>query len=79
MPDCIETPCRDGCLIGDHDGDGDRDLRDWAGVQCCYTGAFGTIGYVSPSAECTLHFDFDEDEDVDLNDIKELQGDTGGP
>ena len=78
-PDCIETPCRDGCLIGDHDSDGDRDLRDWAGVQRCYTGAFGTIGYVSPSMECTLHFDFDEDDDVDLNDIKELQEDSRGP
>ncbi len=79
MPDCIESPCRDGCLIGDYDSDGDRDLRDWAGVQCCYTGPFGATGYVSPSAECTLYFDFDEDDDIDLDDIKALQGNTGGP
>jgi hypothetical protein len=66
-------------LIGDLDSDGDRDMRDWAGVQRCYTGGFGTTGYVSPSAECTLRFDFDEDDDIDPDDIKKFQEDSGGP
>jgi len=78
-PDCIATFCRDGCLIGDCDSDGDRDLGDWAGAQRCYTGPFGTTGYVSPTAECTLHFDFDEDDDIDLEDIKKLQENSAGP
>ncbi|UCC29781.1 MAG: thrombospondin type 3 repeat-containing protein [Phycisphaerales bacterium] len=79
VPDCIETFCRDGCLIGDYDGDGDRDLRDWAGVQRCYTGASGTAGYVSPSQECTLHLDFDQDDDIDLGDFREWRDAYAGP
>ncbi|MGB2985665.1 MAG: hypothetical protein WBE26_07250, partial [Phycisphaerae bacterium] len=65
IPDCIETPCREGCLIGDYDGDGDRDLEDVASLQRCFGGSFGEPGYVTPSTECLRHHDFDpEDDDV---------------
>ncbi len=78
-PDCTETPCREGCLIGDPDIDGDRDLRDIAYMQRCYTGSFGSPQYLTPSAECTQHFDFDDDDDVDLNDFGEFRGVYAGP
>jgi len=78
-PDCIETPCRDGCLIGDHDSDGDRDLLDIAEMQLCYTGPFSAVGYNTPSSECILHFDFDEDGDIDLDDFQQWQSAYEGP
>jgi hypothetical protein len=68
VPDCIERPCRDGCLIGDADGDGDWDLWDFGALQRCFSGPADPIGYVMPSTECLRWFDFDEDQDVDLDD-----------
>lgn len=75
----METPCRDGCLIGDFDSDGDRDLEDAGALQRCFGGSFGEPGYVTPSVECLDHLDFDEDDDVDLADYKEMQPVFSGP
>jgi len=69
-PDCIETPCRNGCLIGDSNADGKHDLRDVAHMQRCYSSPFGTAGFETPLPGCTLHFDFDEDDDIDLDDYE---------
>ena len=79
IPDCLETPCREGCLIGDFDDDGDRDLWDIGAFQRCFSGTHGESGYVMPSAECLWHFDFDEDDDVDLSDFEELHEALNGP
>ena len=69
-PDCVELPCRDGCLIGDRDSDGDFDLRDCAAMYLCFGGSCEDPGYVNPSGECERYFDFNEDGDVDLEDFR---------
>jgi hypothetical protein len=78
-PDCTETPCRDGCLIGDPDIDGDRDLEDIARQQRCYSGPFGSADYLTPRPECTLNFDFDDDDDIDLTDYRAFRDEFAGP
>ncbi len=52
---------------GDADGDFDTDLADYAAYQRC----FGGEGIDPPEADC-LVFDFDEDDDVDLDDLPAL-------
>jgi hypothetical protein len=79
VPDCLETPCRDGCLIGDFDDDGDRDLWDVGAFQRCFGGPFGEPGYVTPSVDCLQHGDFNEDDDMDLSDFRELRVILTGP
>jgi hypothetical protein len=69
-PDCVESPCRDGCLIGDYDADGDRDLWDCGALQRCFSGPTNEPGFVPPTGECLLRFDFEEDGDVDLDDYQ---------
>ncbi len=67
-PDCIETPCRDGCLIGDYDLDGDRDLFDCGAFQRCFSGSSDDVGFVPASEECLQRVGFDDDQDIDLDD-----------
>jgi len=78
-PDCLEAPCRDGCLIGDFDKDGDRDLFDAGGLQSCFSGDGQSPGFLTPSAECLLRFDFDDDGDVDPADLVEFASVMNGP
>ncbi len=49
---------------GDFDGDSDVDLRDWVGLQQCFSGESKAY----PRDECEI-FDFDADNDVDLTDV----------
>jgi hypothetical protein len=79
IPDCLETPCRDGCLIGDSDDDGDRDLWDVGAFQRCFGGSLEEPGYVTPSADCLRHCDFDADDDVDLKDFALFQENQSNP
>ena len=79
IPDCLEMPCNDGCLIGDDDEDGDRDLRDVPGLMQCFSGPFGEPGFTPPSSDCTFHHDFDDDDDVDLDDYQEFADLMEGP
>lgn len=61
-PDCMPVPCRDGCLLGDFDDDGDVDLSDWDTFVLCFTGAGGVH-----DAECVMG-NFDDDTDIDCDD-----------
>jgi hypothetical protein len=76
---CRESPCRDGCLIGDFDGDGDIDLADAAYLGTCFSGPTGIPAFVAPSAECQVHFDTEPDGDVDLTDYVNFFADYSGP
>jgi hypothetical protein len=79
VPECLEAPCHDGCLIGDIDVDGDLDLFDYHSLQSCFSGGIGLPGYVPPSAECLFNFDYDGDPDTDLYDYFTFQRMFAGP
>jgi len=76
---CIVYACRDGCLIGDHDSDGDLDLFDAAGLQLCFSGDKNGPGFVATSPDCLTHYDFDSDGDVDNADAAAFFARFGGP
>lgn len=78
-PDCELSPCRNGCLLGDFDGNGVVDLHDMMSFQSCYSGSFDIIEYVLPAEDCLLRFDYDLDNDVDGLDFKEFKSDMKGP
>jgi len=67
-PVCQVVKCRNGCVIGDSDGDGDVDLFDAGQFAACFSGTSSDGGFVMPSADCLLWMDFDEDGDVDRED-----------
>ena len=69
----------EGCYIALRVLDGDRDLRDIAFQQRCYTGPFGSPDYLTPPVECTQHFDFDDDDDIDLGDFGAFRDVYAGP
>jgi hypothetical protein len=58
--------------FGDYDGDGDRDLADFAGFQECYG------GLKAPDDPCAV-FDADDDFDVDTDDFAVLRQLWTGP
>jgi len=58
---------------GDHDGDGDVDLDDYAEFPACMAGPGGLL-----ATGCSA-FDFDGDDDVDLNDYMAFQFAISGP
>ncbi len=68
FPDCQVPKCRDGCLLGDTNDDGDVDLTDVAKFGTCFSGDIAEAGFVAPGADCLRWFDFDEDGDVDVDD-----------
>ncbi|MCK4658391.1 MAG: hypothetical protein KAV82_02625 [Phycisphaerae bacterium] len=70
--DCNNNSVPDECERGDSNGDGSVDLRDFAGFQICF-GQTGTL-----DAACCL-FDFEPDEDVDLDDYTEFSATFTGP
>ena len=79
-PACIEENlCRQGCLLGDFDRDGDVDLRDFAALQISFSGPVGGVGYFMPAEEYRFVFDRDEDDDIDLDDFDDLPPDRTGP
>ncbi len=72
-PDCLQAPCRLGCLLGDCDDDGHIDLWDFRFFQACFSGDHTLAGFVMPSEECLIPMDFDEDDDVDIQDYGMLR------
>jgi hypothetical protein len=81
LPECLE-PCRDGCLVGDADLDGDVDLADLDWMWMCFSGENNVLvceNPPSPICDCLLRFDLDDDRDVDLVDLKRLHRIFTGP
>lgn len=82
-PDCVESPCRFGCLPeetnGDFDRDGDQDLTDVGHFLVCFSGSPEEPNFVEPSAECLVRFDLDGDNDIDLTDLGEFGMILSGP
>ena len=74
-----ERCCREGCLIGDGNGDGIRDLLDFAGLQNCFSGPTDNAGFIAPDASCRFTFDVDEDTDVDLADYHSIHVQSNDP
>ena len=64
QPDCLAAPCRDGCLLGDTDDDGDLDLADWSWLQWCLAAHGVPQSAVMPEEECVRVFDFDDSTDL---------------
>jgi len=71
--------CREGCLIGDGDGDGVRDLSDFLDLHNCFSGPAGASGFVVPDDACRFAFDRDGDSDVDLEDVAFFCGSLNVP
>lgn len=75
-PTPLLTALHEGVLtvveLGDGDGDGAIDLRDFSELQVCFTGAVGPAdppAYPSaPELRCSV-YDFDDDGDVDNDDL----------
>ncbi|GEM_PF-1210813 len=84
-PDCGLSPCRAGCLVGDGDRDGDRDLADFAVFMSCFSGNSESPAFIQPSQTCRIRFDYNDlavvPGDVDLADYIRWVGEfsTGGP
>ena len=78
-PECMPQPCRQGCLIGDYEGDGDLDLCDATAYQQCISLDASEPGYVAPPHECSIPLDFDGDDDVDMEDLHEFRMLLTGP
>lgn len=80
---CLCVPqgrcCRGGCLIGDGNGDGVRDLSDLRELQNCFGGSVGESDYTAPDADCLFSFDGDEDTDIDLTDFIFFGESMNGP
>ncbi len=78
-PDCVEAPCRMGCLIGDFDRDGNRDLPDFQMYQVCFSGPAEEGSFVLPTEECVTFLDFDGDNDIDAADYARFEELCTGP
>jgi hypothetical protein len=73
-----EICCREGCLIGDGNSDGVRDLSDFATLQNCFSGSHQNPDYTAPDPECRFGFSVDEDTDIDLEEFIFFQGSMTG-
>ncbi|MBU0718965.1 MAG: hypothetical protein KJ749_12005, partial [Planctomycetes bacterium] len=79
VPECLSLPCRQGCLLGDANDDGDLDLHDFAVMQRSFTGPAERPDYVEPLQDYWLVFDFEDDIDIDLGDFQVFEENFSGP
>jgi len=70
----VEIPATPGLAFGDYDGDGDRDLRDFAAFQGCFTESNET----DANPACAS-FDVNGDGTIDARDHAALNFVHGGP
>ena len=78
-PVCPTSFCRQGCLVGDGDGDSDFDLADYDVLMKCYSGEKGTPAFVDPTLPCRTQFDYDDNGAVDLADVEQFRRQLAGP
>lgn len=71
--------CREGCMFGDSNGNGIRDLADFRDFQNCFS---GEVAQTSPELQgfsCTFAFDVNEDSAIDNYDSVLLCVEMTGP
>lgn len=71
--------CREGCMIGDSNGNGIRDLADFRDFQNCFTGEVVRALSDPKGTSCSFAFDVDGDTDIDYYDSKLLSTEMTGP
>lgn len=71
--------CRDGCMMGDGNGDGVRDLSDFSELQNCFSGSDSEVGFETPNVGCRFVFDVDADTDIDADDCAFFSNEFTGP
>lgn len=80
VPECQASQlCREGCLLGDSNDDGQLDLRDFSDLQNCFSGMIGSGGFQAPTLECRRVFDYNLDTDVDGLDYGVFRSFLSGP
>jgi hypothetical protein len=77
IPDCLESPCRDGCLVTNVDKVGD--LVDMAALMRCFSGPIESPDFEPPRCVCVERFDEDGDGDIDDDDYRPLFESMDGP
>lgn len=71
--------CREGCMIGDSNGNGVRDLSDFRDFQNCFTGDGAQASSGLEEHRCSFAFDVDGDTDIDTYDSVLLCTEITGP
>ncbi len=74
-PACPTSFCRQGCMVGDADGDGDFDLADFSEFLQCFTGE----PIEPPSSPCQMHFDYNDNNTIELSDFENFRKSLTGP
>jgi len=63
----------------DGNGDGVRDLSDFAALQNCFSGSDQNPGYTAPDTDCRFGFSVDEDTDINLEEFLFFQSSMTNP
>jgi hypothetical protein len=71
--------CRAGCMLGDSDDNGLRNLADLRDFANCFSGPHENAGFVGPDTGCRFFFDIDSDGDIDADDAVLMSLDLTGP
>ncbi len=71
--------CREGCMIGDSNDNGLRDLVDFGDFQNCFTGDVARAMSEQRGNVCAFSFDVDGDTDIDAADAAFMSAELAGP
>lgn len=78
--ECLSSYCcRAGCMLGDSDDDGLRDLADFRDFANCFSGPHENPLFETPDTGCRFFFDIDSDSDIDADDAVPMSIDLTGP